>query len=552
VTGGSGGGMDSGRGGAGGGVDLGAGGTPGIDATSDKPGGTGGMGGLDGGGAPGADASDAPVDQANGGGIDGGLGVDMNRGEAGLAGACITPLKAWSYVPSPSTRISWDNDGSLVTGHTFYPTNTQYGPTPGGTPKTITGNGSADILVAKLDANTGNPTWVFTAGDDKDQMITAVGATSAGVGVVGTFSGSLEIVTGTPIVNSGTNAVDFIAGLKDSDGTGVWSKKVNLGGGKLATIATHPAKDYFLVCGSAMNAAVNLSAVGTPGGGKDVVVAAVKVSDGSILWSKLFGGALDQECTAAAIDDDGNAILAGMYAGTLDFGLGDLSPAPTGAQDGILWVAKLNGATGAAMAAKSYGTAGRVWPTDVAVDAQGNVVVGGYFSSTSVTFGATVLTRLSTGSSVDALVAKLDSSLGPVWVRRWGGTTGTATIRGVGMDSTGKVTVAGVLSGTADVGPGSEVLTSSVNTVASTSNRDSLIATLNGTTGATLCAQAYGDGSSNGGFGNAVAINRWETGTNKDSVAIIGGFTGVVNFGAPTTPLNFTSSLTNATYLLRM
>jgi len=107
------------------------------------------------------------------------------------------------------------------------------------------------------------------------------------------------------------------------------------------------------------------------------VVAAIKASDGSVLWSHLFGGALDQMCTSAALDDNGNAIFAGTYAGVLDFGPGALSPAPTGAQDMILWVAKFNGATGATMAAKAFGTTGKLEADGLASDAQGNVILSG-------------------------------------------------------------------------------------------------------------------------------------------------------------------------------
>jgi hypothetical protein len=407
---------------------------------------------------------------------------------------------------------------------------------------TITGNGSADILVTKLDPSTGNPTWVFTAGDPQDQKVTGVAATSAGVGVLGTFTGNLEIVTGSPIVNSASNLIDFMAGLKDADGTGVWAKKVNLGTGQLAAIAGQQGKDTFVVCGSATNAAANLSAVGTPGGGKDVVVAAVKASDGTIVWAKLFGGAMDQVCNAAAMDDDGNAVFAGTYAGTLDFGLGAFTAAPTGANDGIMWVAKLNGATGATIAAKSFGATGVVKPEAVAVDGQGNVVVSGELQA-SATFGSTVLTPVGT---TDAFVAKLDASLVPVWARRFGSIT--AAGKGIAVDSRGMVTSVGNFKGTLDVGPGTTVLTSAVSTVIET-----FVLTLDGSSGQTLCARNYGDAASKGGGGNCVAVNRWATGAKLDSTSILGSFTVVLDFGPPTTALSSSSGSTVASsYLLRM
>ena len=545
ITGGAGGSLDVGLGGAGGSLDLGAGGNASKDATPDKSN-TGGIDGGGTGGVSGIDASDAPMDQAAERGTDVGPSkVDVGSVDSGPY-VCPSPARAWSYPVSPMNTMSWDGDGSLITGSTFYATTTQFLASPGGTPVSLTGKGSSDILVAKLDPSTGNPTWLITAGDPQDQKLTGVAATSAGVGVLGTFTGTLDIVTGSQIVNPGTDLIDFLAGLKDADGAGVWSRKVDLGGGQLVAIAGQQGKDYFVVCGSAMNAAANLSAVGTPGGGKDVVVAAVKVSDGTILWSKLFGGTMDQTCNAAALDDDGNAIFAGTYAGTLDFGLGALSPAPTGDQDGILWVAKLNGATGATLAAKSFGTANLVTPNRLVTDAQGNVVVTGSFSISSVTFGSTVLTPVATTSNMsDAFVAKLDPTLSPLWARRWGGSV--AAGKGVAVDSRGMTTVVGSFRGNIDVGPGSTVLKSALSNVL-----ESFFVTLDGSTGQTVCAHNYGDSASKGGGASSVAINRWATGANQDSTAIVGNFTVVIDFGAPTTALSFSSTTASGTYLVRM
>ena len=402
--------------------------------------------------------------------------------------------------------------------------------------------------MSKLDPAIANPKWVFAAGDPKDQYVTGVAVTSAGLGLLGTFKGTLEIATGSQVVNSTANFQDYIAGLNEADGTGVWSFRVNLGGGQLAAIASHPSKNYFVVCGAAMNAAANLNAVGTPGGGKDVVVAAIEASKGTILWAKLFGGASDQACTAAALDDDGNAIFAGTFMGSLDFGQGVLTPAPAEAPDGgsqnggLLWVAKLNGVTGATMAAKSFGTAPTAMPYGLTADAGGNVILTGSLQGSPITFGTTTLTPVAS----DAFVAKLDPSLAPVWARRWGNST--AAGKAVAVDSRGMVTVVGNFKGIIDVGPGSAALTSSVSTTI-----ESYVVTLDGAAGQTLCAHNYGDVAASGGGATGVAVNRWASGAKLDSTAIAGTFTKVIDFGPPTTALSGpTGTATPQAYLLRM
>jgi hypothetical protein len=577
-------GIPTGTGGTGGG---GAGGTVGMDASIDHTA-TVGPDAAGTGGAAGMDASidrtvtggtdavgtreeaglDVSTDQPAPGGPDsgmdaaadagGGLNADANHdgGEVG-AFTCPSPTLAWTYNLPKLGNIAWDKDGSLITGQSFYPGTAQsgFGPTPataGVAPKAVTNKGSADILVAKIDPNSGNASWVFTAGAALDQEVTEVAASSAGLGVIGTFTGTLDIFHGSQpnniLVNPETTAIDYIAGLTD-DGVGAWAMQADLGGGKLNAIAGQSGKDYFVVCGSAMNNASDLSStgttgIGTPGGDKDVVVAAVKASDGTILWSKLFGGPMNQLCTAAALDDDGNALFAGTYTGSLNFGSGALAPAPTGASDQVLWVAKLNGATGATITAKTFGTSGQVIPNWLTADAKGNVIVAGQFA-TGVAFGNATLTPL---GDVDAFVVKLDSSLLPSsWARRWGGSPhGQAGCNGVAVDSTGNVTVVGEFSLTADVGPGTTILTSPSSAIL-----ESFVVNLDGETGQSLCAHGYGDVASGGGGALAVAINRWATGASQDSLAFVGNFTGTINFGPPTTALSGAGNAT-AAYLVRM
>jgi hypothetical protein len=515
-----------------GGKEAGTGGTGGSDGSVDRP-------------SPGPDAADAAGD---GGGEDGGDGGFV----------CATPKAAWGYDTTEFSNIAWDTDGSLITAVTYFPLITSHPDTFGS--KLVTSHGSSDLLLAKIDPSSGEASWLVTVGDEQDQNVTSAALSNAGLGVIGRFMGSLDVFDGDQptkvILNSGTTLVDFIAGFNDADGSGLWAKKVNLGNGDLTAIAGQPGKDFFVVCGSADNNAASLAvtgtttAPGTPGGGLDVVVAAIKASDGSVIWSHLFGGANDQMCTSAALDDSGNAIFAGSYAGVLDFGPGALSPAPTDSTHAILWVAKFNGTTGATMAAKAFGTTGQVQTnsTGVTADAQGNVIVAGEFYG-PMTFGSTTLTPLGTA---DTFVAKLDASLVPIWARRWGGSSGIAGAPGVAVDSSGNATVVSDFNHTIDVGPGNTILTS--NGAAQPGNFNPLVVSLDGATGQTLCAHAYGDASFKAGNAVAVAVNRQATGAAKDTTAIVGFFAPPgIDFGGPTTPLVAPSGVgTGQGFLLRM
>ena len=502
---------------------------------------------------PPPDAPDAPPVEADGavdmppapmdGGVDGG-------------GSCPSAVNAWSY-PLAGTAgldsVAWDSDGTLLTGATFYPFPIpgSAGTTPTGTigGKSVTNKGSADVLVAKLDPSTGNANWVLTAGDGSDQYFTRVIPVGTTVVANGTFKGTIALGPAhgaiPPIVNAAATPIDFLIGLKDSDGSALWSESIDLGGGEVPALAANPGQSYFLVCGHATNDASDLGAVGTPGGGADVVVAAVKASDGTVVWAKLFGSAMDQKCLSAALDDNGNAYFAGTYAGSLDFGGGAL-PVPTAsAVDGgtlsaapaIAWVAKFKGADGTFLAAKSFGTTGTVAPSTLSLDPQGALLMAGEFNS-DVTFG-TQLFSASDGAKnggSDGFVAKLDSSyFAPVWARSLDAgkqPLDAVSCNGIAADSAGNVTVAGQFNPSVVVGPGSTVLQKR------SAGGEMFVATLSGASGVTLCAKNFGDPSSVGNGINGIAVNSRATGANKDRTVIAGWFGDVINFGGTSTALS--------------
>jgi len=526
--------------------DKGAGGSGGTDAIIASQGGSGGSTGVDvghdtgsGGSVPDAGNKDVPVDSspADGPMVDAPYG-EVGSSEAGQAeagsGNCPSAVGAWTFPSiTVASSVGWASDGNLVVASTAW-----IGVDFAGMPWTY--GGGSDVLVSKIDPTTGLAVWLFTAGDAKSQSVTGGALSSSGLGILGSFQGTLDIDPVNqvipPIINTASTKVDYLMGLKDSDGTGVWSKKVDLKGGNLAVIAGNPTKDYFIVCGSAMNTAANLSAAnlgtvaGTPGGGNDVIVAAVKAKDGSVMWARLFGGDQDQVCLSAALDDSGNAVIAGKTTGGgLDFGTG--TPlAATGSTSPIMWVARLDGATGTVAAAKAFSSALAVNPYGLTLDSQGNAIVAGDFSA-QVSFGGQTLVPVSTNG--DAFAVKLDTSLATLWARRWGG-GGSASSKAAAVDSNGRVTVVGAFVSTADVGPGTTVLTSHATLP---NVLESFVLTLDGSNGQTLCAVSYGDPAATGGGAASVAINR-SAGTNKDHAVIGGAFvSSTIDFGGQTHPL---------------
>ncbi len=149
-------------------------------------------------------------------------------------------------------------------------------------------------------------------------------------------------------------------------------------------------------------------------------VAKYAAGTGAILWEKTFSaaGGTANSMEAAIVDAAGNVVVAGT------------------ANDGFgydLYVGKLNGATGALIWERRYDGPSHQndWANAVAVDAAGNVIVGGQ----SETFG----------NGGDYYTAKYNGATGAqIWEQRYNGTSNNRDeIVAVAVDAAGNVVVTG-------------------------------------------------------------------------------------------------------------
>jgi len=393
--------------------------------------------------------------------------------------------------------------------------------------------GDSDAYVNRMNPNTGVATWTRDFGDASAQQGLGVAASSAMIGVIGNYIGT---VTGTSLPpNAGSVQVNFILGLNPADGTTVWGKKVDLAGGNFSVISSNPTLNAFVVCGifggtttvAGGAGATDLVAGAVAGGAKDLVVAKINAADGTVAWARQIGGTGAQTCASATFNDDGsNVYLTGTYGAatgtTLDLGTGAF-PATTNASSARLWVAKLNGSTGATVSAQTWGTTGAQQPAAITTDSSGNVLVAGGFL-VSIPFGGAAGTITSEGST-DAFVVKLDSNLAPMWAHNWGGGADAQKVQSVATDSAGNVFAVGLFGTSINLGTGGAAILSAGNSDAFTLKLDPL--------GNVMCAATYGDGA--GQEADAITVARLAT-TNKDKAMMSGAYAGSITLG--TTTLN--------------
>ena len=404
----------------------------------------------------------------------------------------------------------------------------------------VSSGGDADIFLAKY-SPAGTAQWAVNYGDGaaaNPQIAVGAGVTNDGtLAAIGTFTGTFTIGASTL---SSASPIDFLAGFKTADGTGKWALQFNDGSnGLLKAVAANPNDasahgNRIAVCGLAAGTTAPTGLVGssaTVPAGNDIVIG-VFTSAGTKLWAAQFGSTNNgnDDCDALAIDDNGDVYAAGSFTGqTLSFGGAASGLAgPNTSTRKYLWVAKFNGATGAAVAAAAFsGTTGQATPTGLVVDASDNVVVGGEFTA-NLTIGSALV-----GAGLgDAFVAKLSPALVPSWAVRLGGTSSDAT-NGVAVDSLGDVIATGLFNKTTT---GAAVLAATT-----TSASNPFVLKLDGATGSTDFAAAYG--SSGTATGDAVAVNRY--GATPDQIMLAGSTTAPLTFGAPgtaspVTPVNST------------
>ena len=164
---------------------------------------------------------------------------------------------------------------------------------------------------------------------------------------------------------------------------------------------------------------------------------------GNHLWSRRFGNIGLNWSFDVAVDQVGNAVVTGMFGGTMDFGGGPLT--------GVLsetFVAKYDTA-GNHMWSRHFDSNNDDRGQSVAVDKAGNVIVTGMFKGT-VNFGGGPITSVGTW---DTYVAKLNSMGVHIWSHGFGGNS-VDEGNGVAVDRTGNLLVTGSFSGTMDPGGG--------------------------------------------------------------------------------------------------
>jgi hypothetical protein len=261
----------------------------------------------------------------------------------------------------------------------------------GGT--SLTAEGDADAFVAKLDAS-GDVTWATAIGDverDKANGV-AVGPQGA-VYAIGVFRGQVSLSSGT-LVAEGDRDV-FVAKLDGASGAVTWAQGFGGSGYDSGDRIAVGSQGEVFAASRFKDQATYGSRSLTASGTFDVAVVELSAADGTVEWIQKISASADEAVWGIAGTPAGDVVIAGEFTGELatlqSQGLTDV------------FVARMNGGSGAIQWAASTGGGGidRAWA--LALDARGDAVITGAFQET-VTFGDNTLTA---EADTDAFVWKL-------------------------------------------------------------------------------------------------------------------------------------------------
>ncbi len=376
----------------------------------------------------------------------------------------------------------------------------------------LTSAGSGDVYVAKYSPR-GDHLWSKRfggAGNDGAYEV-AVDHTPNCDGqngtdcilVTGTFEGSASF-GGASLASAGDR--DIFVAKYSAAGAHLWSRRFgNTGADAGYGIAVDASGSVLLTGYFSGSTDFGGGMLYSPYANWDTFV--VKLSSaGNHVWSKNYWNVSSDVGNGIAVDRNGDAFLTGFFMGGIDFGLGVLRAA--GAED--VYVAKISGADGHGLWAKSFGQGSGDIGYAIATDGADNVVVTGSFSGT-VDFGGGPFASV----GEEAFVAKYSPTGAHLWSRHFGGSLepkrGFAIAGGAG----GETVVTGMFQGSADFGGG--VLTSV--------GYSDVFAAKYDAAGGHVWSRRYGSSGADD-LGDGAAI---DPGTRE--IVISGSFQGRINFG---------------------
>lgn len=177
-------------------------------------------------------------------------------------------------------------------------------------------------------------------------------------------------------------------------------------------------------------------------------------TSGALLWAfSIFGGQATVSMGAAIFYGPNDVIhIVGNFDGDADFnpGPGIFNLSSTNSSEDI-FLLRLS-PDGDFVSAQKFGGNGHEYPKSIAIDDDGNLIIGGFFTGTS-DFDPGPGENIFTADVIDLFLVKLDNNRNFVWAKEFSGNF-QATVRGIVTDLDGNVYTVGAFDDFRDFDPG--------------------------------------------------------------------------------------------------
>ena len=284
--------------------------------------------------------------------------------------------------------------------------------------------GSQDAFVAALDATTGQFTWVQTGGGPSDDAGTGIATDAAGnVYATGNFDFPAARFDGNNFIFIGAGGTDIWVGKLTPAGQWRWATSVGGTESELATsLAVAPGTNQVAVVGF-LTGGVTFGAAGPAPALRGAADGFLALLDTAGTWQHVStigeAGAETIPYDLAWAPGGVELVMAGSFTASVQFGTGGPTGGPILASAGGLdaFVARWTWGLGWVDALRA-GDSGEEEAVRLAVDrtttGQLRVLTAGYFTSSTVDFGAITLINPATGGNLLGPLFVAEARFGPL------------------------------------------------------------------------------------------------------------------------------------------
>ena len=277
---------------------------------------------------------------------------------------------------------------------------------------TLINHGDANSFLAKFDSNL-NENWANSIISTRSNFANTIKIDSNGdIIISGTFGSDSLVIGNDTLINKsyGVNYNQDIYIVKyDSLGNTVWAKSAGGIGNEIVSSISMDRNGNVILIGyfdSHILSVGNINLTNTTSDGSTDIYIIKYSHSGALLWAKRIGGTLYEVSRNIITDSLGNSYIVGWFVSTI-INIGNttlINAAVDGTPD--IFIFKID-ILGNVLWAKKAGGTGEDVCYDIVEGTNGNIYVGGGFSSSSITFGSTTLNNVIAGGSSDIFLTKL-------------------------------------------------------------------------------------------------------------------------------------------------